>query len=117
MTGYADDVVTGNLEDENKDVDYYFGNCVLRTVEAEDDASRFVGVVYEKKDEEGSGQEQFRLFDTDNYLYDFRLKDNSIARGKGSTEWAARYPTDRYGTDRLTEPVPDAGCYEFVPEE
>ena len=49
VTGYADDVVTGNLEDENKDVDYYFGNCVLRTVEAEDDAVRFVGVVYEKK--------------------------------------------------------------------
>lgn len=49
VTGYADDVVTGNLEDENKDVDYYFGNCVLRTVEAEDDAARFVGVVYEKK--------------------------------------------------------------------
>ncbi len=117
VTGYADDVVTGNLEDENKDVDYYFGNCVLRTVEAEDDAARFVGVVYEKKGEEGTGQEQFRLFDTDNYLYDFRLKDISVARGKGSTEWAARYPTDRYGIDRLTEPTPDAGCYEFVPEE
>lgn len=117
VTGYADNVVTGNLEDENKDVDYYFGNCVLRTVEAEDDAARFVGVVYEKKGEEGTGQEQFRLFDTDNYLYDFRLKDISVARGKGSTEWAARYPTDRYGIDRLTEPTPDAGCYEFVPEE
>ena len=70
-----------------------------------------------KKGEEGTGQEQFRLFDTDNYLYDFRLKDISVARGKGSTEWVARYPTDRYGTDRLTEPTPDAGCYEFVPEE
>lgn len=114
VTGYADDVVTGVLKDE--DADFYFGNCVLRTVEAEDDA-RFVNVVYEEKDGEGTGQEQFLTFDTDNFLYDFRLKESSFARDKGAAEWADLYPTDRYGTDRLADSVPDAGCYEFIPEE
>ncbi len=115
VTGYADDVVTGNIEDGNGDVDYFFGNCVLRTVRAEGDSARFAGVVYEKKDGEGTGQEQFLLFDTENFLYDFRLKDVSAARDKGAPEWAGRYPADRLGTDRLA--APDAGCYEFVPEE
>lgn len=117
VTGYADDVVTGNLEDKDKSVDYYFGNCVLRTVEDVDNAARFVDVVYEAKEDENSGQKQFRLFDTDNFLYDFRLKDIALARDKGAVEWAAGYPADRWGVDRLTGGMPDAGCYEFVSEE
>ena len=49
VTGYADDVVTGNLEDENRMWITIREFALLRTVEAEDDAARFVGVVYEKK--------------------------------------------------------------------
>ncbi|MCD8318696.1 MAG: hypothetical protein LUC45_07620 [Paraprevotella sp.] len=116
VTGYADDVIMGNLKDDQNDVDYYFGNCVLRTVESED-AARFVNVVYEKKGDQGTGQDQFKRFDTDNYLYDFRLDSLSVARDKGALEWAKRYPTDPYGVSRVSDAGPDAGCYEFAPGE
>ncbi len=126
VTGYAADVVAGDIEDGDKETDFYFGNCVLRTVEAKDDSARFVNVVYEKMVEEGgedegngdegerTGQGQFRLFDTEKFLYDFRLKETSVARGKGAPEGVARYPVDRYGVPRPE--MPDAGCYEFVPD-
>lgn len=116
VTGYADDVVRGNLEDKNKEADYYFGNCVLRTV-ASDDAVRFVNVIYEKKEDPGTGQKQFLLFDTDNYLYDFRLTTDAVSRDKGAVEWAEHVPFDRYGINRLEDGMPDAGCYEFLPQK
>ena len=116
VTGYADDVVMGNLKDENHDVDYRFDHCVLRTVES-DDAARFVNVVYEKPDEDGTGRGQFALFDTDNFLYDFRLDSVSIARDKGALEWALDEPLDRCGVSRTGDAAPDAGCYEYVPGE
>ena len=116
VTGYADDVLTGNLKDENDEVDYRFANCVLRTVES-DDAARFVNITYEKPGEEGTGDKQFKLFDTDNFLYDFRLEASSVARDKGADEWALEYPTDRYGINRTADTAPDVGCYEYVAEE
>lgn len=116
VTGYADDVVAGNLKDENDELDYCFANCVLRTVESEDTA-RFIGVTYEKPGEEGTGDKQFRLFDTDNFLYDFRLDSLSLARDKGAAEWAVACPADRYGVSRTDDMAPDAGCYEYVSGE
>ena len=116
VTGYADDVMRGNLKDEPDTLDYCFANCVLRTVESADTA-RFVGVTYEPSAEEPSWEEQFRLFDTDNFLYDFRLDSLSAARGKGAPEWVGNYPADRYGIARPANEAPDAGCYEYVPEE
>lgn len=116
ITGYADDVVNGNIEDEQNNVDYCFDHCVMRTVES-DDAARFVNVFYEKPDEEGTGESQFRLFDTDNFLYDFRLESVSAARDRGAHEWAVGCPTDRYGVSRMDDNAPDAGCYEYVPDE
>ncbi len=116
ITGYADDVVTGNIEDEENKVDYAFKNCVLRTVPS-DDMLRFVNVNFENKDDEQAGQHQFMKFDTDKFLYDFRLKDTSPARDKGALEWADLYPVDRYGNSRLLDTAPDAGCYEYMAEE
>ena len=117
VTGYAEDVVMGNLKEDDGEVDYYFGNCVLRTVAPADGDARFANVTYEETGGENAGQGQFRLFDTDNFLYDFRLKDTSVARDKGALEWAEDLPSDRYGVDRVADGMPDAGCYEFVPEE
>lgn len=116
VTGYADDVVMGSLEDEDNALDYCFANCVMRTV-ASDDTARFVNVVYEEINGDGTGQSQFRLFDTDNFLYDFRLDSLSVARDRGALEWAEALPADRYGVSRTADAAPDAGCYEYVPTE
>lgn len=115
VTGYADDVVMGNLKDEDNTLDYFFGNCLLRTVPSED-VNRFVNVVYEPKEGDGVASKQFKRFDTDNFLYDFRLDSLSVARNIGAVEWAENIPTDRYEVSRIDDGKPDAGCYEFVKE-
>lgn len=114
VTGYADDVVMGNLDDEDDTVDYLFGNCLLRT-EPSDDTVRFVKVVYDRPEELREWKDQFVLFDTDNFLYDFRLQPSSPALNAGAREWAETSPFDRYGVGRLEDDAPDAGCYEYVP--
>lgn len=113
VTGYADDVVMGSLQDDdNHTVDYLFDHCVLRTVESDDE--RFVSVTYEDVDDETHGKGQFVTFDTDNFVYDFRLTADALARNKASQEWAADYPYDAYGTSRIDDESPDAGAYEYV---
>lgn len=116
MTGYAEDVVTGNLKDEDNTLDYYFGNCLMRTVESED-AQRFVNVLYDPTEGDGMMQKHFKRFDTDNFLYDFRLDSVAVARNVGSAEWTVRYPLDKDGISRQGDEAPDAGCYEYIKPE
>lgn len=115
MTGYAEDVVMGNLKDEDGSLDYYFGNCLMRTVPS-DDVRRFENVVYEPKEGENVSDKQFKLFDTDNFIYDFRLNEKSMAINIGSLNWAVDNPIDRYGVSRMEDTAPDAGCYEYIAE-
>lgn len=112
ITGYADDVVMGSIDDNNDDVNYLFDHCVLRTVESDD--ARFVDITYEDTDDETHGKGQFTTFDTDNFIYDFRLNADAISRNKASQEWAADYPYDAYGTSRIDSEAPDAGAYEYT---
>lgn len=115
MTGYAEDVVMGNLKDEDGSLDYYFGNCLMRTVPS-DDVRRFENVVYEPTEGENVSDKQFKLFDTDNFIYDFRLNEKSMAINIGSLNWALDNPIDRYGVSRTEDTAPDAGCYEYIAE-
>lgn len=115
MTGYAEDVVMGNLKDEDGSLDYYFGNCLMRTVPS-DDVRRFENVVYEPTEGENVSDKQFKLFDTDNFIYDFRLNEKSMAINIGSLNWALDNPIDRYGVCRTEDTAPDAGCYEYIAE-
>ena len=47
--------------------------------------------------------------------YDFRLDSLSPARGIGDSIWTTVYPYDKLGNQRSNHP--DAGCYEYLPEE
>lgn len=117
ITGYSDDVIQGSIDDEENSVDYLFDHCLLNTVKS-DDAKRFVGIVYEadEKDKDTCAREKnFILFDTENFLYDFRLDSCSVARNIGDMKWALQLPDDPYGVSRVTDEGPDAGCYEYVP--
>lgn len=58
------------------------------------------------------------LFVNDRYsdkavYYDFSLDSLSPARDIAAPDWAARYPLDRRGNNRLADGKPDAGCYEY----
>ena len=121
VTGYADDEVVWTPVEEQP-LKANFSYSVLRTVEMEDkDKEKYPDVVfgdsilYEKGDSlerEGKyiffGKKHFVKFDTDNFVYDFRLRDNSAAVG-----WANPKTTmpDRDGNERDAE-KPDAGCFQ-----
>ncbi len=113
ITGYAEDVVMGNItEDDQNPCDYLFRNCLLRTV-VSDDAERFQAICYDNPDSlEVSGKDHFVLFDTENFLYDFAPDSLSSIRGLADHEAAALYPMDRRGISRLADGLPDAGAYE-----
>lgn len=49
--------------------------------------------------------------------YDFRLDSVSPARDIADSLTAVKYPLDRNGNKRLADGKPDAGCYEWQPEQ
>lgn len=113
ITGYADDVIMGSISEGNEyQCDYKFANCLLRTVKS-DDELRFVNIIYDDKDQELEGKDNFVLFDTERFLYDFTPDSASVARGLADMEYTKQYTTiDRLGRSRLADGAPDAGAYE-----
>ncbi len=115
ITGYADDVVMGNLTEEEEGmekINYLFQNSLLRTV-ASDDMERFRDIRYDVKDSvEQVADKNFKLFDTDNFWYDFAPDSLSSIRGLADYDYAHQYPVDRRGISRLADGEPDAGAYE-----
>ena len=77
-TGYDEDVIMGDVDEKSE---YSFDNCLLRTPEPED-AKHFKDILWEKKDDDIQGKKHFILFDEDNLIYDFRLKEESPAYEK-----------------------------------
>lgn len=112
ITGYADDVIMGNLAETTfADVDFAFQNSLLRTVVSDD--RRFQNVKYDLPDSlDISGKDHFRLFDTYNFLYDFTPDSLSAIRGLADPEFSKLFPVDRCGVSRLADGQPDAGAYE-----
>lgn len=115
ITGYADDVIMGNIsENDQNPCDYLFQNSLLRTV-VSDDVERFRNIRYDLPDSlEVNGKDHFVLFDTYNFLYDFTPDSLSAIRGLADPEYARIFPIDRKGRSRLADNEPDAGAYEGV---
>ena len=101
------------LEGQDYRCDYLFDHCYLNTPAVEDD-ERYVGVVWDDKEQPLRHEKNFRLFDTDNFLYDFTPDSLSTIRNMAMPEAAALYPNDRLERCRTCDSIPDAGCYEFV---
>ena len=104
-------------------MNYLFSHCFLNTVES-DDELRFPAVRYdhlpqgeEVKDdgEQLLRERNFRLFDTENFLYDFTPDSLSLIRNMADSALARRLPFDRLGRSRLADEAPDAGCLEYMP--
>lgn len=111
VTGYHDDEVVWSSPEEGEQLNFSFDHCVLRTEKMDtDDSLKFTNVIYEDiKDTVRFGEKHFRLFDTDNLKYDFRLRKESAAVGVADA--ATSLPTDRLGFRR--DEKPDVGCYEY----
>ena len=81
LTGYADDVLMGELQEERAN-DYLFRNCLLRTPNPNDEA-HFIDIIWETPKDSIQGKQQFRVIDEDNLYYDFHLDSLSTATGLG----------------------------------
>lgn len=114
VTGYHDDEVVWSEPQEGEPLNFLFDHCVLRTEKMQtEDSLKFTNVIYEDlKDTVKYGEKHFRLFDTDNLKYDFRLRKESAAIGVGDP--ATSLPTDRNGLRRRETPA--VGCYELEDE-
>lgn len=115
ITGYADDVIMGNItESEQEPCDYLFQNCLLRTVVSVDE-NRFQNIIYDSPDSlEVSGSDHFVHFDTYAFIYDFTPDSLSAIRGLADMQYSKLFPFDRLGRNRLADGAPDAGAYEGV---
>ena len=123
ITGYGPDVIMGENIPEDGSCNYLFHHCFLNTPAVEDQ-DHFVGCIFDqdkKKDEEDKlvRQDNFLVFDTQNFIYDFTPKAESLIRTLADPSVAGLPTFDRRGVNRLADEAPDAGCYEYVapPEE
>lgn len=118
ITGYAEDVILGSLNEKEQKYDYLFKNSLLNTPAVKDDA-RYAGCVFEGDMEEKYciRETGFVLFDTKNYRYDFAPDSCSAALQLADTVYSRRYPFDRKGVSRFEGVRPAAGCYEYVPRK
>ena len=118
ITGYGEDVIMGENIPDDGSCSYLFHHCFLNTPSV-DDAEHFVGCIFDQdkkknEDEKLVRQDNFVLFDTDNFLYDFTPKAESLIRSLADPAYEGLPTFDRKGVSRLADESPDAGCYEYV---
>ncbi|MBQ9650356.1 MAG: right-handed parallel beta-helix repeat-containing protein [Prevotella sp.] len=84
LTGYAEDVVMGDMHGEDEGTfDYAFKECLMRTPEVADETERFVDIIWETPKDSIEGKKHFVTIDEDNLIYDFHLDSLSTAKGLG----------------------------------
>ncbi len=112
VTGYASDEVFGVPLNNVTDAvfNFRFTNCLLDTPQPTTFQENFVNCTYQTTDQSSN----FHTFDTKNFIYDFRLTEGSMARGKGTDADGilTAYPTDRLGKERTATSI-DVGCYQY----
>ena len=115
ITGYGQDVITG--ENIDADINYLFHHCFLNT--PQDNSEQFVACIFDQDKKSGEDdklvrQDNFILFDTKNYIYDFTPKAESKIRSLADPAYEGLPAFDRKGVSRQADEGPDAGCYEYV---
>jgi hypothetical protein len=118
ITGYGLDVIMGEYIPQDGSCDYLFHHCFLNTPPVDEDEC-FVDCIYDrdkKSDEEDKlvRQDNFLLFDAENFIYDFTPMAESKIRTLADPSYQGLPTFDRRGVSRLSDEAPDAGCYEYV---
>jgi hypothetical protein len=78
VTGYADDVVMGEVKDTTVVYDYHFADCLLRTPSVAD-STRLERIIWETPKDSVQGKQHFKTVDEDNLYYDFSIDSISPA--------------------------------------
>ncbi|MDR1814774.1 MAG: hypothetical protein LBR18_08015 [Tannerella sp.] len=104
------------LQGDDASFNYRFNHCYIKTkgIAAGD---RFIDVIYEGSPSyiKSDATNSERLND---FIYDFRLAENSLGIGKADRSISEKYPVDFYGISRLDgENAPTIGAYEYVKQE
>lgn len=86
---------------------YTFDHCHLHANGTDDDD--FIQTIWNEAPDGTIQDPKFRLIDTDNYSFDFRLQESSPAIKAGAAEGALLCPTNLDGEKRPE--IPDIGCY------
>ncbi|WP_080903709.1 hypothetical protein [Parabacteroides sp. Marseille-P3160] len=110
-SGIGDTLLHGELMlSEAKGIlfNYRFNHCLIKTKGNEN--TYFVSVLF------GKSPTYVATGISSNYIYDYRLANESLGIGKADPTIAANYPADRYGIPR-TANAPDIGAYVYVPQE
>lgn len=113
ITGYADDVLVGEVSNEEAALEYKFVNSILRTpkVDLEDSVKHFSNIIWESAKDSIEGKKHFKRIDLDRQAFDFHLDSLSSAINKGDVNYT--HMTDRDGRT-ITDGKPDVGCYEYM---
>ena len=85
VTGYGDDVVTGEAKDDGGvSFVYGFSNSLLRTPKVEtEDSVHFSNIIWETPKDSIQGKAHFVIIDEEKLIYDFHLDSLSTAQGLG----------------------------------
>ena len=115
ITGYGNDVIMG--ENITEPCNYLFHHSFLNT--PPDNSEHFVACIFDRDKQSGEEgklvrQENFAVFDTKNYIYDFTPKAESAIRSLADPAYTGLPVFDRKGVNRLADEGPDAGCYEYI---
>lgn len=114
VSGWSDDELFAAFLDDNTEKNYLFRSCLLTTPQV-DDATEYPNCIFENTKDTLWGSKNFKKFDYDNLVFDFRLDTLSKARNQGDITITEKYyPCDRNGRNRLErDGKSDIGCYEF----
>jgi hypothetical protein len=110
------------IDGNNEQFNYRFNHCIIKTKAVI--GERFNEVLFI-----GNTTEEYVLFIKSNerikddkqkgydYIFDFRLANESPGIGKADRSVSEKYPVDRFGMNRLTSSYgPSIGAYEYVPQ-
>ena len=112
-----------NLDGNDGQFNYRFNNCVIKTTKVENE--RFIENIYLRKNADTDSVKFIKSNERSlseekeyDYLFDFRLANESPAIGKADRSISEQYPADRFGVNRLmSEYGPSIGAYEYVRQE
>ncbi len=117
ISGWSDDELFASFLDDNTAKEYLFRSCLLTTPKVEDETN-YPNCIFENTKDTLWGSKNFRNFDFDNLVFDFKLDTLSKARNNADVSITQKYyPLDRNGRARLeNDRKSDIGCYEFENE-
>jgi hypothetical protein len=99
-----------DLDEEGLPAEYVFRNCLIKQYMKTVDTNIYVNCIINSSPKfvyEAIKDETYRQ-------YDYHLTSSSPAIGNASSEFAADFPIDLDGNNRLQDGSSDIGCYEFV---